>query len=191
MEEILKKIEKLLTIKKVKTDEYDTIFIDLNKEKISPNVYSQKGYLKYTIETNNDYIEILNLIKTNFDNLINKKKKENSLSHLILNNDNLTAENLIIRLKHCSNMIGCNGRIGFANTIILNENYYDLIKNENKLNECDIIIDNTLNDKIYIYRKNQIEQPGTIFIYNEENNNFNIENIGFYPEEQIEIINII
>jgi hypothetical protein len=183
MEKLIEQISKLLPVKEINSTDYTLLYVDFDYEdnKI-PEVFQKYGVLKYSFD-NYTYNDILKIIKINFDNLtIDKQSKFKNLTKL----DDV--DKFINRLKNISNYIAADGRIGKANTIILNEKWYNIIKNNDYFKELDFIVDELLDDKIYLYRKNNIDYPGIIFVYNKQEKSFNIVNLGYYPEKQVEVV---
>jgi hypothetical protein len=103
-------------------------------------------------------------------------------------------KNLIDFIQKLSNNIFDNGKIGKPNVILINENNYNMLKSFNnnfiKIN-CDFIIDNDLENKIYLYSKNSIDQVGLIFAYDDVSMKYDFILLGFKPENNYEIIEFI
>lgn len=88
--------------------------------------------------------------------------------------------------------VASNGRIGKATTLLVSEendkkyNLSELLKNHGTLNDLEIVHGDV--DDIYVYRKNKIDQPGLMLIYNEDK--YYIADIGFYPHRQFMTIKL-
>jgi len=88
-----------------------------------------------------------------------------------------------INRLNASNYIASDGRIGAGNNLMISEkNYkkYSIKKFIPQLYNMNIILEDV--DDIYIFRKNDIEQPGLIMIKNKEK--YELVDIGFYPYKQ-------
>lgn len=88
--------------------------------------------------------------------------------------------------------VASNGRIGKANTVLVSEendkkyNLSELFRNNKYLKDIEIVYGDV--EDIYVYRKNQVEQPGLVLIYNEDK--YYIADIGFYPYRQFMVIKL-
>ena len=116
-------------------------------EIFTKNIEITKEYNEKNIH--NEFIEIIKGFNLD-DSIITKKTKGKELTKVIINNH--------------SNYIVVDGRIGKAQYIILSEDNYKKYKDVVDSTELKIIFENSLENEIYLYRKNKIDQPGIVMI---------------------------
>lgn len=93
---------------------------------------------------------------------------------------------LIRRINQISFFIANEGRIGTANTLVMNHNMFQYDYSE--LAGINIVFNKYVPDDVfYIIRNNNIDQPGYKFVYHIDENNklyFAFTSFGFFPEKQ-------
>ena len=102
-------------------------------------------------------------------------------------------------LNSYNNMIAIIGRIGTANSLIINTKikdknyaYLDSIKEFAEDNKITIYFtDYIQEDTILLLRNNNTENPGFVILENDKDNLFNIIGLGFFPEFQAKLIKLI
>lgn len=183
------KLKKYVVVRQTTSKEYNVSFVDFNfneivKTKSSeyiPNslvmdVFSNKSELKRT-----DIDNAKNLILENIYNL-SENQDERILEKLSIKDPN---ENVLkIKIRNASNYVAVNGRIGVATNIIISKENYDKFNLSELESDFEFIFEDVKD--IYLYRINNIDQPGLIFIYYTDGDKtfYEIEEIGFYPQKQ-------
>ena len=102
-------------------------------------------------------------------------------------------------LNSYNNMIAIIGRIGTANSLIINTKikdknyaYLDSIKEFAEDNKITIYFtDYIQEDTILLLRNNNTENPGFVILENDKDNLFNFIGLGFFPEFQAKLIKLI
>lgn len=102
-------------------------------------------------------------------------------------------------LNSYNNMIAIIGRIGTANSLIINTKikdkkyaYFDSIKEFAEDNKITIYFtDYIQEDTILLLRNNNTENPGFVILENDKDNLFNITGLGFFPDLQAKLIKLI
>ena len=170
----------LLTTREFKDGKYDLLYVDFSEKNKTFEVFTKKVTLNNKL-INFDFDKIVKLVEEKIDTTLN-----NNHTFDFTFNDENNEDNLIQKINILSSLIAVDGRVGGANTIITNEYYYNILKDKEDIN---FIIDNDLTNKIYIYRNNSSDQPGIVLCYNDSS--FNIVSIGFFPDKQVGVVNII
>ena len=98
---------------------------------------------------------------------------------------NANRRKLISKINMASSYIATNGRIGPANRIIMSEEIYNKYELD-QLPNLEVILEDV--DDIYLYRINNMDQPGLLLIHNDKKYSF--VQIGFYPQKQFMKINL-
>jgi hypothetical protein len=97
---------------------------------------------------------------------------------------------IITKILNGSNLIATNSRIGPANHIVISKENYEKFETSLKtLGNYEIIIYPV--DDILLFRKNNADQPGLVYIINNLTNKYDIVDIGFYPYKQCMKIKLI
>lgn len=190
---MLKELENFIAIKKIEKDNYNFMMIDFQSTSviqpttngvpygvISPQVLtiSNKLTKKFDIEEiKKDFLETAKKLA------IKNYNSDLSLMRKFDITDDSNSRKIIAKILNASNYIACNGRTGPGNFIITSESNYrnydlKLLKNM-ELYLADI-------PDIVVGRKNSIDQPGMVLIYN--NDKYIIESIGYHPEYQFMIV---
>ena len=185
----MEEIKDLVTFKVTQTDDYKTIFVDFRYEpkddgntpinEFGPNVYSNQGTITEKISETDVKGSLLNsvyeLAETNFNSLSQDYQRK-----FIVSEDN---ERLVVnKINNVRNFIACEGRVGPGSIIVISQEMIDkyTIHLPFLLESCKLVIADVRD--IYIYRCNQIDQPGLVFIHNDEKCQFHAQ--GFNPEKQ-------
>ena len=85
----------------------------------------------------------------------------------------------LAKINNASSVIAVNGRIGPAQYMIVSENNYNNYELSILENIKPVFYDT---DDIILFRKNRFDQPGLVYITNNEK--YYLVDIGFYPEKQ-------
>lgn len=189
----MEEIKDLVTIKETATDEYKTIFVDFRYEpqdgdnlqvnEYGPNIYSHDGTLtNKIIETDLKGSLLASVYKLADDNFNSLDEDYKSKFTLELTDDIIITERkLANKINNVSNFIACEGRVGAGQYVVISQEYMDkYTKLTTHLERYKFIIADVKD--VYVYRCNQIDQPGLVFIHNNDKCEFLIQ--GFNPEKQ-------
>ena len=167
--------EKIITLKENENDTINYVIIDYNDEKNTVESSTVENEMKKEINIDD--------IKKDFISTVVKLSEEDDAE--IIEKFTFKDRKLIAKINNACNYIAANGRIGAGKIILLSEKTFNKYKDAFDLYLNDdyhqFLFDDSIND-IIVYRKNTIEQPGLILVYNKEKYSF--ESIGFYPERQ-------
>jgi len=202
METKLDKIFKILNVRYHNGEKYSVSFLDYkydsedNVEFIKDKNNIAKVYLKLDIVNgvlesdikDFSYDKIFSLFKKKINDLLKNKKNKSPYPFFIKEKTVENDRKLITLLINLSNFIAITCRRGPANTVILNDKYYNIVKDF--LPNMSFVIDNRLKNKIYIYRKNKIDEPGLTFVYDQKTGLFDIAVTGYVPENNFECLTI-
>ena len=177
--------EKIITLKENENDTINYVIIDYNDEKNTVESSTVENEMKKEINIDDikkDFIStVVKLSEEDDAEIIEKFTFKDS----DFTDNNVKNRKLIAKINNACNYIAANGRIGAGKIILLSEKTFNKYKDAFDLYLNDdyhqFLFDDSIND-IIVYRKNTIEQPGLILVYNKEKYSF--ESIGFYPERQ-------
>lgn len=126
-----------------------------------------------------DYDDIVNFIVDKFDELMfNKKNKMNFSVDVSELSEIINVRKLVHNISHASNMIAVEGRFGLVNVILLNSKMAEILKDK-EIPFMEYIIVESLEDRIYLYRRNNtIDSPNLLFCYDEESDLFDLIEAG-------------
>jgi len=157
---------------------------------ISPNVFTKNVELSEDFISEDDVKEksiekIIELSEINFhgNDVELYQKFKFKLFEYSLND---VRRKLLSRILMGSNTIAMKGRIGPAHYMIISEDNYHRYELSSIENIKPIFHDTK---DIVLFRKNSINQPGLVYITN--NDKYSLVDIGFYPEKQFLKIKII
>jgi hypothetical protein len=93
---------------------------------------------------------------------------------------------LVHNVLHASNTIAVQSRFGLANVILLNSKMVEILKD--KIPATEFVIVESLEDRIYLYRRNNtIDSPNILFCYDEESDLCDLIEVGNVAN-QVEVI---
>lgn len=186
--------EKIIPIKKIVEDYAQTLFIDIKYDKCDessdkniirpPEVFAKNIELSKPIDMDKIREDYLSKI-VELSNLNASVDVESSKKFTYTEEDFKENKNINFTITNALNLVACDGRIGKATALIVSEKNYEKFNidteyiKQNGIQE--IVFDDSIED-IIVYRKNNIDQPGLILLYNDEKYNF--IDIGFYPHRQ-------
>jgi hypothetical protein len=183
------KVEKILKTTEAKNGQVIK-FLDM-KEVSKPNKYEitlndliitmKKTLTKYS------YDDIVNLIIDKFDELMYEKTDKIDFSVNISNLSDITnIRKLTSSVLAACNLVAVQGRFGIANVIILNSKMAEILKD--KISDTEFIIVESLDDRIYLYRRNNtIDSPNLLFCYDEESDLCDLVKVGNVVN-QVEVV---
>lgn len=136
-------------------------------------------------------------------NYIAAKGRIGSATHILINSNFFNKLKSFWKSQVTSNYLEVTDQIHVSNSNKISK-IYSLDVNETNSNSytmekvgnlthlqgscyLDIIVDDrVLENEIFLYRKNEINQPGVIFIWNNENNvvKYQMTSLGFFPDKQ-------
>jgi hypothetical protein len=177
----MNKIEDFINIKEIEDDNTDLIYIDFKSDGnvMSPEAITRKIKLTKKIKDDKDIIseiveKINSLSETNDTDILEKF----SLKNINEKNETNQKRKIFAKILNSSNYIAVQGRIGSGNKMLVSkENYEKYYLDE--LDNYDVIFED-VND-IYIFRKNDVDQPGLVMIKNDEK--YEIIDVGLYPHK--------
>jgi hypothetical protein len=119
--------------------------------------------------------KIVELSNKNFDSLEDNLKEKFTYSG---NNE----RKLYSTILSAGSIIAVRGRIGPPSNILISEENYKKYELKSLCESCNykILFDDSVND-LFIYRKNNYEQPGLILSFFE--NKYELVEVGFNPEK--------
>lgn len=179
-------LEKLVTVKKIPNDQKiaDIIFVDIKNDAYKIDVFSKKITIDKKIDDDKikkELFEYIDKLSINDDNDILNKFSISTIDGEI---NETFKRKVITKISNASYYIATSGRIGQANTILMSEETekkYEIKKYIDDDFDIEFVFDDSIKD-IYMYRKNEIDQPGLVLIMNDDV--YEIIDIGFYPYRQ-------
>lgn len=194
-----------INTKKIETSDVDLIYFDLDLK--TENITTSPLPMSRELSDDNS-LELKTFTKKIFLNESpdNKEKyiMDFLLSHIkfvdIYKLDTHLEKTAFKRiLNSYNNMIAIIGRIGTANSLIINTKikdknyaYLDSIKEFAEDNKITIYFtDYIQEDTILLLRNNNTENPGFVILENDKDNLFNITGLGFFPDLQAKLIKIL
>lgn len=194
-----------INTKKIETSDVDLIYFDLDLK--TENITTSPLPMSRELSDDNS-LELKTFTKKIFLNKLpdNKEKyiMDFLLSHIkfvdIYKLDTHLEKTAFKRiLNSYNNMIAIIGRIGTANSLIINTKikdknyaYLDSIKEFAEDNKITIYFtDYIQEDTILLLRNNNTENPGFVILENDKDNLFNITGLGFFPDLQAKLIKLI
>jgi hypothetical protein len=153
--------------------------LGLTLSQITLNMY--KSLSKY------DYTDVVNIIIDIFDGLICNKKREIVFSVDISDlTDITTIRKLTSAVLAAGNLVAVESRFGIANVILLNSKVANVLKD--KIPETEFIIVESLEDRLYLYRRNNLlDLPNILFCYDPNSNLCDIVKVGDITK-QVEVV---
>lgn len=160
------------------TSDADIMFIDFNE-------YGVEVSTEHTRLTKTD-----SNFKDVYKQYLNKIYKlvvpDNNIPFTV--NDIKSIRKLYTKILSMQSSIAVNGRIGPGNFIIMNSILYNLLSKHTSFNRtrtAHVHIDDYIDTHIIVGRVNDsVVQPGIVFVYCVKDKQWNIVDIGFYPEKQ-------
>jgi len=177
--------------REVDVDELDVIFIDFKYDGEVDNVIGPDIFKKRVVLDNdyyddfhieNEFIEIVSaLADVNIDDEPEFYDKFN-FNYDTNETEQVNQRRLITKINNHSNLIATSGRIGPAQYYVISEENYKKF-NLSIMNGILTPIFHDIDD-ILLFRKNQIDQPGILYVKNTITNKYDIITLGFKPQKQ-------
>jgi len=184
----MKELENFVTIRECTSETLGMLFIDFiydEHDEVSPAVFEKKLSMTKTDISKTKDLLIEKIINLSTDNdMLEKFSLVNSLNEL--KGDELKKV-ISAKIKNASAYIATNGRIGFANIILVSKENYDKLNLSEYTEGYELFFDDSVED-IYIYRKNNFDQPGLVLTIFEDK--YELIDIGFYPQKQFQKITL-
>lgn len=194
-----------INTKKIETSDVDLIYFDLDLK--TENITTSPLPMSRELSDDNS-LELKTVTKKIFLNESPDNKEKYIMDFLLSHIKFVDMYKLDTHLKKSSfkrtlncynNMIFVMGRIGTANSLIINTKikdkkyaYLDSIKEFAEDNKITIYFtDYIQEDTILLLRNNNTENPGFVILENDKDNLFNIIGLGFFPEFQAKLIKLI
>lgn len=203
------KLKEIITCESVSHDTVSLTYVDV-KDDYSMGMEKSECTLKdftgsdFYSTVFNEYLDIINNHCLSMKHPTIFEMDMTSIAEEYNNEKELIRRKTLTKVKNCSNLIACEGRIGTAQWVIFPksfyENYIDTLEDREYIIEkvepvfgnITTLVDSNI-EHIYIGRRNQKDQPGTILVYNENDDVFKYElvSIGYYPDRQYAKITLI
>ena len=187
----MKELEKFVTIRECPSETLGMLFVDFNyssvdEENESPvqlDVFEKKLSMTKTDTSKVKDLLIEKIIELSNDNdMLEKFSLVNALNEL----KGHELERVVsAKMKNASDYIATNGRIGFANTILVSKENYEKLNLSEYTEGYELFFNDNVED-IYLYRRNGVDQPGLILTTFEDK--YELVDIGFFPQKQFQRI---
>ena len=186
-----KNLEKWFTLKECDSKNFKVCFLDLTDltkltEDLKIESFTETIELKQTKKSKIKDLMLKNIYE------LSEKQEDGILEKFAFSDEMYKYEQEETMIRKCmskinnaSLYIATNGRIGEATNMIISKENYKRFNISDYSGKFEILFEDV--DDIYLYRKNNVEQPGLVLFYYTDKNNidyYEIESIGFYPERQ-------
>ena len=180
----MKELEKFVTLRECPSETLGLLFVDFNYSSVIQDVFEQKLSMTKTDTSKVKDLLIEKIIELSNDNdMLEKFSLVNALNEL---KDSELKRVVSAKMKNASAYIATNGRIGFANTILVSKENYDKLNLSEYTEGYELFFDDV--EDIYIYRRNGVDQPGLILTTFEDK--YELVDIGFFPQNQFQKITL-
>lgn len=190
----LKKLREYVNIKYFTNDESYQPYVDLvyDEENVEAKLFKQEiNIINPNISEIQDLVisKIIELSnKNNYDDIIKKLSLVDILKDFDTSDDkHALIRRVISKIMMASNYVATHGRYGIAHNLLISEKNKMKYELSDKLGLLNIIINNDIDD-IYIYRKNDVDQPGIIVASCDDK--YEMVVLGNQPERQFVVVKL-
>lgn len=177
----MKELEKFVTLKEHNSDNLSILYFDFNDNHVKPFTKTLEMYKTDKSKVKDLLIKKIIKLSSIDKEMVEKFSLVEVLKEYKDRDESALRRRVLTKIIAATNYIATYGRIGMANTVLISKDNYDKFKMSEIIENCEIFFDDSVED-VYVYRRNEIDQPGLILVYNE--NKYELCEIGFYPERQ-------